>query len=136
MLCYKCYNQMNKYIINNVLIDKCNVCGSIWLDKLQFENILYESSKKTINELQKELYFQKIHQKKIVFYNLCPKCSIQKLQKFNYNGISVDKCYHCKGIFFEYKKLNKILEIQKNKPLLIRFFNKLKHKLFNFFDIN
>lgn len=42
MFCLICKKHMKKTIINDVLIDYCEECDSIWLDDKELEDILHK----------------------------------------------------------------------------------------------
>ncbi len=39
----------------------------------------------------------------------CPKCQIEEMTPEEYEGITVDRCQACKGIFFDRDELNKMI---------------------------
>ena len=128
MLCYKCHTKMIKKIYNNVIIDFCNCCGGIWLNKNQLEKILFNLSKAKKNQLliciKKQI---KKQQKKITYFNICPECSYKKLSTKYIFNIQIQQCQHCKSIYLDYNQLEKIIKNYNKKSFISRIILKLKY---------
>ncbi len=61
---------------------------------LEMQELQEEAEKKELKELH---------------YMHCPKCG-QKLEELKFNGVMIDKCFSCKGLFLDAGELEKLLE--------------------------
>ncbi len=56
-------------------------------------------------------------------YMCCPKCGMQ-LAEINFNGVMVDKCTNCGGVWLDAGELERVAKLEQGK--LSRWFNVLK----------
>jgi Zn-finger nucleic acid-binding protein len=106
---------MKKAKLEGVLVDKCKVCGGIWLDAGELEMLKYDEGKSDdhlITEVRSELLEEKM--RLITTLGLCPKCQEQQINKYNRSGVELDQCPACKGMFFDYGELDKVIKAEKN----------------------
>ena len=63
----------------------------------------------------------KLEQKKLkeLHYMHCPKCG-QKLEELNFNGVLVDKCFSCNGLFLDEGELEKVLKKQNDDGSFVK----------------
>ena len=115
MDCIKCTQAMSKAKMQGVLVDKCNICGGIWLDGGELEMIKYNDSKDDdalLKEARSEVLEEKM--RLVTTEGLCPKCQKQRINTYVRSGVEVDQCPACKGIFFDYGELDEIISSEKN----------------------
>ena len=102
MNCTKCNEKMIILELNQVEIDYCPNCESIWLDAGELE-LLYEDK----NEIPSFSSSVKVNEKKIK----CPICN-KKMYKVKFESnedIILDKCKKGDGIWFDANELEKVL---------------------------
>jgi hypothetical protein len=87
----------------------------IKLDLERREKINEEKLRRTIEE--EKLKLKKLH------YMHCPKCGMG-LHEIDYNGIKIDKCSACSGIWLDAGELETILKL--NKVAFDRIFTLFK----------
>ena len=122
MQCLRCNKYMHKTIINDVLIDFCEECNTIWLNDNELQEILHNHNPK-IEDLIKCINQEKKNDRNTIMYeNICPQCGVGKYTKINKCNIEIDECSNCKGLFFDKGELKKV--IAKTK---LGFWNKLKN---------
>lgn len=115
MDCIKCKQGMFKAKMQGVLVDKCNICGGVWLDGGELDMIKYNDSKDD-STLLKEARGEVLEEKMrlIVTEGLCPKCQKQRINTYVRSGVEIDQCPACKGIFFDYGELDRVINSEKN----------------------
>ena len=93
--------------------------------KEQEQKLLEEMKKKREEKMLqkiKEENEKRMKELKELHYMHCPKCGFDMVE-VSLEGINIDKCIFCEGIFFDYGELEKLLknkiEVKKN------FFRKL-----------
>jgi uncharacterized protein len=84
--------------------------------KLRHEKTLKEESNKEQEEL-KQLHWLK-----------CPKCG-GDMEEINYDGIEIDKCKKCEGVFFDAGELDELLLLANDKKKSI--FRKIVSPIFS-----
>lgn len=129
MQCLRCKKYMHKSIFNDVLIDYCVECNSIWLDQDELEDIL-ENHKPKIEDLIKEAKLEKKSENNSISYeDICPHCGVGKYIKDSKFNLEVDRCSNCNGLFFDKGELKRV--IAENN---ISWWKKVKNyfKSFNF----
>lgn len=102
MQCLRCNVIMKKILLNGVVVvDYCEGCGSFWLDKHEFENAINTKHVDT-QLLAKKAKEESMIEKHRIFYDeFCPKCSIGTIHISEKNGIKIDRCNECGGMFFD-----------------------------------
>jgi Zn-finger nucleic acid-binding protein len=50
----------------------------------------------------------------------CPKCNSETLKQFNIEGVAVDRCSACDGVWFDAEELGKILSEEARKLASLR----------------
>ena len=115
MDCIKCKKPMKKAKLEGVLVDKCDTCRGVWLDGGELE-MLQRDYSKTDQELKKEAINELMDEKMrlITTEGLCPKCQGQSINTYMRSGVELDQCPACKGIFFDYGELDKIMKAEKS----------------------
>ena len=69
--------------------------------------------KKRALEIRKKQDEEERKRLKELHYMHCPKCG-EKMDEIELNGIKVDKCFSCNGIFFDDGELEQLIEASKN----------------------
>ena len=109
MDCIRCNIRMNKEIKNDVIIDKCPVCDGLWLDYDELEMLQSGEGTKystLISELYRENELEEEFKK---MDGLCPKCKQTPLEIAILDGVEVDRCPSCKGMFFDWGEVEEVL---------------------------
>ena len=129
MDCIKCKKPMKKAKMEGVLVDKCGICGGIWLDAGELEMLMFHEEKSQ-EELVKEAKCEIVAEKNRLLYTegLCPKCQGREMQRYIRSGVELDRCPACKGLFFDYGELDKVMNAEKSSGLK-QFLNGLKKSL-------
>jgi uncharacterized protein len=132
MDCIKCKKAMSKSKLQGVLVDKCNICGGIWLDGGELNMIKYNDCKDD-NTLLKEARGEVLEEKMrlIVTEGLCPKCQKQRINTYVRSGVEIDQCPACGGIFFDYGELDRVVNSEKTgfKKFLYGFKKQISKKV-------
>lgn len=127
MECIKCKKAMKKAKLEGILVDKCDTCGGVWLDAGELE-MLEKKNGKTDQELKKEAMNEIMNEKMrlITTEGLCPKCQEQRINRYMRSGVELDQCPACKGLFFDYGELDKIMAAEKSQSPFKKFLSGMK----------
>lgn len=111
MLCMRCKSNMRKVSRNNVLVDRCPDCGSIWLDAGELE-MLQKGAGHDKAEILKQARGELLEEARrlVTIARLCPKCERTPLRAVSKKGIELDVCGDCGGIFLDEGELEPLLE--------------------------
>ena len=94
-----------------VLIDRCQGCEAVWLDKSEISRIINNVEMEFTFEQQIQAYSRKGEDEAVVNKVLgCPNCK-SSLSKINYlinTGVVVDRCDSCLGVYLDNNELEKI----------------------------
>lgn len=139
MDCPKCLGKLQKTTITNrttsevkelqgaglvydLEVDKCFVCGGVWLDKGELEKYLSEEieivdSPSLGSQMDKELDAK---------YGNCPCCSIKmtKVTSFKNTDLTVDTCSKCQGIWLDPTEIDILEHAHKPKQGFWKLFLK------------
>ena len=118
---------MKKSKLKGILVDYCGICDAYWLDKGELQAMEKGMTKNTQQlkvEAHKELKAEK--QRPVVILSSCPKCQEGQVLERTMDGVRVDYCKKCQGMYFDHGELN---EIMKNREQ--GFFRQLMDSLFN-----
>lgn len=88
-----------------------------------FAQLEIEQRKKREEELRKKVAEEEKRRLKELHNMRCPKCGME-LREIDYRGISVDKCFHCEGIWLDAGELEAIAQME--KPALTKMFSLFK----------
>ena len=109
MDCIRCNIRMNKEIKNDIVIDKCPVCDGIWLDYNELE-MLQKGEGSRFSLLISDLYRENALEEEFnKMDGLCPKCNQSPLEVTMLDGVEVDRCPSCKGMFFDFGEIEEVL---------------------------
>ena len=111
MHCIRCKSEMKKKGLRGVLIDYCDVCDAYWLDKGELES-LETGYAKSKDELSKEFRheIQMERSRAVTIMTACPKCQSGQMMERKIDGVKVDYCKSCKGLYFDHGELDEILK--------------------------
>ena len=106
--CPKCWVEMNREEVEvfgpNILIDICPKCRGIWLDHGELNKLL--RNRKLSDYLTKHIGTQS--KSKLV----CPRCGgLMDIEAAE--GVEVDVCLSCNGVWLDCKELEKLKEMSK-----------------------
>lgn len=72
-----------------------------------FARVELEKKQKQAEEHRKELDDEEHLRLKELHWMRCPKCGME-LHPIVFRGVTVDKCFHCQGVFLDDGELDKI----------------------------
>ena len=78
-----------------------------------FARIEFDKRKKALKEKQSRIKKEEKIRLKEEHWMHCPKCGMEMVE-ISFEGINVDKCTDCLGIFFDNGEVEQLVE--KNKP--------------------
>ena len=78
-----------------------------------FARIEFEKRKKALEDEHKRMKKEEKRQLQEQHWMHCPKCGMEMVE-ISFEGIKVDKCSECLGIFFDNGEVDQL--IAKNKP--------------------
>ena len=78
-----------------------------------FARIEFDKRKKALKEKQSRIKKEEKIRLKEEHWMHCPKCGMEMVE-ISFEGIKVDKCTECLGIFFDNGEVEQLVE--KNKP--------------------
>lgn len=84
-----------------------------------FARMELETRQKKLREQMKSMEKEEKERLRELHWMRCPKCGMEMLE-IDFEGIKVDKCSSCHGLFFDHGEVNHVIEA--NKPgFLSRF---------------
>lgn len=83
----------------------------------------YERKKKLEEEKRAKMEADEKARLKELHFMHCPKCGMQ-LVEIDYNGIAVDKCTSCEGVYLDAGELERVAGLE--KPKLDKWFSVFK----------
>lgn len=86
-----------------------------------FAKLEFERKQKKLEEEQNQLKAREREELKKKHWMHCPKCGMEMVE-LTFEGVQIDKCSHCLGIYLDDGELNQLLEA---KPGMIGRFAKL-----------
>ena len=127
MHCIRCKSNMKKNKLKGTLVDYCEICDAYWLDKGELQAIEKGMTKNTQQlrvEAHKEL---KVEQERaVVILSCCPKCQEGQIFEKTMDGVRVDYCNKCHGLYFDHGELKEIMANREQG-----FFRQLMDSLFS-----
>lgn len=107
LLCPACSTKMKPLLISKVEIDECPACHGLWFDHQELGKIL--SSKKIPQRLLTWMKLDDSLRLRPEGTRPCPRCS-KVLDTSVIEGVTVDLCHDCKGLFLDSGELNQFLD--------------------------
>lgn len=126
MHCIRCKSDMVKNKLKGVLIDYCKNCDAFWLDQGELEALesgMAKSESELRGERVNEMKLERL--RPVTVLSTCPKCQEGQIKERNMDGVRVDYCNNCRGLYFDHGELQQILENRKQG-----FFDRLMTNLF------
>ncbi len=110
MECLNCRNVMTQKKYEDVQIDECPSCGSVWLDRGELNAIVDRQQVQFSND-EKTIALKSVQEDSSSGKTLvCPKCE-SETKKFNYafgSGIIIDRCPEKCGVWLDRNELEAI----------------------------
>jgi hypothetical protein len=78
-----------------------------------FARVEFDKRQKALKEKQRRFQKEERKRRKEEHWMQCPKCGMEMVE-ITFEGIHVDKCSECLGIFFDNGEIEQLIE--KNKP--------------------
>jgi len=78
-----------------------------------FARVEFDKRQKALKEKHRRLQKEERKRRKEEHWMQCPKCGMEMVE-ITFEGIHVDKCSECLGIFFDNGEIEQLIE--KNKP--------------------
>lgn len=82
-----------------------------------FARIEFEKRKKALEEKQRCIEAEEKENLKALHWMRCPKCGMELIE-IDFEGIKVDKCSGCLGVFFDDGEIQQLID--KTKPGFVR----------------
>ncbi len=126
MHCVRCKTDMKKNNLRGVLVDHCSNCDGIWLDEGELD-ALQQGMQKSPGEIRAEGREEMLDERRrgVEVLGRCPRCQKGQVQEKYMDGVMVDYCSVCKGIFFDHGELKQVLDNRGQG-----FFDRLRKTLF------
>ena len=106
MNCPKCKSELEVLKVKGLNILYCKDCKGMWIKTATLKKIANMLDLKTeiVNPVEMEAINVKEEPR------ICPECS-KTMEKVYFNGIIVDKCTTCNGIWFDNGELSKYFRL-------------------------
>jgi Zn-finger nucleic acid-binding protein len=105
-MCPVCLKEMEIFECFGIELDTCKLCGGLWFDGGEIDKLT------TVKNIPKRLtqpVAYDFSQKKIEEGDrTCPRCDVI-MAVTDYNGVSIDICPQCKGMWFDRYELGKAI---------------------------
>ena len=126
MHCVRCKTEMKKNNLRGVLVDHCSTCNGVWLDAGELE-ALEKGMRKPEHEIKQEHRQETMaeRQRGVEIMGRCPKCQEGQVNERLMDGMVIDYCGSCHGLFFDHGELKQIVENRQQG-----FFTRLTKNLF------
>ena len=109
MHCIRCSGEMDKREERGVLLDHCRSCNAVWLDGGELEALeLGVARSRADLEAQLEVERAREGARQVSTIGLCPRCQ-RALEPRGVNGVEIDQCRRCGGIFLDHGELPTLL---------------------------
>jgi Zn-finger nucleic acid-binding protein len=111
--CPVCLKNMHIFYCFEIELDTCRYCGGLWFDGGEIEKL---SALKNIPRRITHSVAYDFSQRKVEEGNrTCPRCDMAMTVK-DYNGVSIDVCAECNGMWFDRYELGKAIGITDGMP--------------------
>lgn len=92
-------------------------------EEAYFAKLEFEKKKKIEEEKHKKMAEEQKKKLKELHYMKCPKCGMELIE-INYNGIKVDECSECEGVWLDSGELESVSKF--DETVLNKFFSIFK----------
>ncbi len=106
MDCPRCKEKMEQTLTKGIGTHTCFYCNGTWIDSSSFKNIL-ENEHNTSLQTGIKRSFHSLKARNESRY--CPECNNQQLFQIIVQGVELDLCQECIGIFFDEGELKELL---------------------------
>ncbi len=114
MKCARCKEELAPKSIGNIKFQYCPTCNGVWIKFPMLEKLSENMDLKSPLLNPAELNSIKVKEEA----RLCPDCA-KEMDKVYFNGVIVDKCSECNGIYFDNGELSKFFNTFLKKQLPI-----------------
>jgi Zn-finger nucleic acid-binding protein len=106
MDCPRCKEKMEQTLTKGIGTHTCLYCNGTWIDSSSFKNILGNEQNTSLQTgIKRSFHALKERNES----RLCPECSDQQLFQLIVQGVELDLCPECIGIFFDEGELKELL---------------------------
>jgi Zn-finger nucleic acid-binding protein len=106
MDCPRCIEKMEDTNIKGIAVNRCLYCNGTWLQLTSLKHIFERSgSKQSIVDVKRAFQSQYDGNAN----RQCPECEKQKLFQIVVDGVELDLCPQCNGLFFDEGELKQLL---------------------------
>ena len=102
MLCPNCNHNLTPLAVEEIELDKCHGCGSIWFDAGELEN--YMSKRQIATEKLSSKFVPYDRQ----FDEKCPRCLDAKMSFGHMGGQPMSYCLDCDGVLLTKDQLKEL----------------------------
>lgn len=114
IICPKCSNVLDRFFIKRVEVDLCSECGGLWLDAGELVKLRLTVEEADIQELLKKMEGPRNVPPTSKRVKLpCPVCP-GNLSFLNVEGVDLDMCTQCRGLWLDRGELEPALEALTN----------------------
>jgi len=105
-MCPVCLNEMEVFGCFGIELDTCKLCGGLWFDGGEIERLMSVKSipKRLTHPVAYDFSRKKIEEGD----RTCPRCDLVMTIK-EFQGVSIDLCPACKGMWFDRYELGKAI---------------------------
>jgi Zn-finger nucleic acid-binding protein len=116
---------MQKKAFKGVLIDHCATCQSVWLDKNELEQLVAGVGE-DVHTLKAEARAEMRTEaaRPMTILSACPKCQVGQIREQLIDGVKLDYCTHCGGLYFDRGELDEAIN-NKQEGVLKRWQRRL-----------
>jgi Zn-finger nucleic acid-binding protein len=106
MLCPKCGSTMAEQEMQGVPFDRCNECHGLWFDYKALDHVLDKStSGRSLGGTEE---FLSTVGATATDYR-CPRCKLHTLLSRSHDGIELDWCETCHGLFLDHDEIQALI---------------------------
>ena len=106
MLCPKCGSAMAEQEMQGVPFDRCDECHGLWFDHKALDHVLDKSTSGRFLGGTEE--FRSTVGATATDYR-CPRCKLQTLLSRSHDGIELDWCETCRGLFLDHDEIRAMI---------------------------
>ena len=116
---------MSKKAHQGVLIDYCETCRSVWLDQGELDQLV-SGQGSGVGELRATARAELATEaaRPMTILSACPKCQVGQIREQLIDGVKLDYCTHCGGLYFDRGELDEAIN-NKQEGVLKRWQRRL-----------